>query len=110
MADLVEEVKEISEIAVIDFNNVSGTFPNVNGEELNKVAEKFGIALNEVGFAYILNHGVDMALVSNFIRIGFGSNPYNCNNSSNINYIIGRKSTWTFKKIFWTSSECEGEI
>ena len=61
MADLVED--GVTKIAVIDLQKVPGEFPNVDAEELNDVAQKFGTALNEVGFAYLINHGVDMKLV-----------------------------------------------
>jgi isopenicillin N synthase-like dioxygenase len=62
-------IDDITEISVIDLSKVQGDFPNVDEAELKVVADKFGTALNQVGFAYLVNHGVDMELVRNVHKI-----------------------------------------
>jgi isopenicillin N synthase-like dioxygenase len=69
MADLVED--GATKIAVIDFAGLQGTFPDVEPVALAEAAKKFGTALHDVGFAYILNHGVDMKLVRKLFNFNF---------------------------------------
>lgn len=52
-----------SEIAVVDLSSLSGKYEELGSESFDKFAEEFGDAMSTIGFAYVVNHGVDMKKV-----------------------------------------------
>lgn len=52
-------------IPIIDLSAISGDYEALrNNKEVFKIISKeFGKAMNSIGFAYIINHGIDMAMV-----------------------------------------------
>lgn len=49
-----------STIPVVDLSPLAGKYEDLNDAVFGQLVEKVGQAFNEVGFVYIVNHGVDM--------------------------------------------------
>lgn len=56
-------VGKASEIAILDLSIVSGKYEDLDDSAFDKLATEFGKAMSTIGFAYVLNHGVDMSKV-----------------------------------------------
>jgi len=50
----------MEKIPIIDCSKINGPLENIKKEDLKSFADEFGTALNGIGFAYLINHGVDL--------------------------------------------------
>jgi len=51
------------EIPIIDLAPLSGPYGEISKDVFENIAEQFGSAMHNVGFAYVINHGVDIKKV-----------------------------------------------
>ncbi|XP_021958689.2 UPF0676 protein C1494.01 [Folsomia candida] len=61
-----------STIPVVDLSPLAGKYEDLNDAVFGQLVEKVGQAFNEVGFVYIVNHGVDMDKIEHIHKLSKG--------------------------------------
>lgn len=61
----------MTEIPVIDCINIAGDLHGLSDVALEKFTSEFGNALEDKGFVYLSNHGIDMIKVTGGIMTSF---------------------------------------
>jgi isopenicillin N synthase-like dioxygenase len=54
---------DLDSVPVVDLSKIQGCFEEISSIDYQTVATKLGNAMSGIGFAYLINHGIDLLKV-----------------------------------------------